>query len=104
MQITFNVPDALQRALDWLAAKQNANADALMYITAYQGFEKELRRKVSDAMRHEEAEKPYRTQPAPIDWHKLDRPTPINWKGDTQGTCTFRSCCSALYGSPRSWP
>lgn len=81
MQVTFNVPAALQRDLEWLATKQGSSVEALLYITAFQGFAGELERKVAEAQQREEAERPYRKPPAPIDWHKRDRPKPIRWKG-----------------------
>ena len=81
MQITFNVPPALQRDLEWLAAKQGSSVEALMYVTAFQGFGKELRQKMDAERLREASEKPFRSEPKPINWHERVRPAPINWKG-----------------------
>lgn len=79
MQVTFNVPAALQRDLEWLAAKQGSSVDALLYITAFQGFEKELKRKAAEEKQREEAGRPYRERPAPIDWAGSRSSAPIKW-------------------------
>jgi len=79
MQITFNVPPALQRDLEWLAEKQGANVDALTYITAFLGFVKDLERKVIEEQQREEADKPHPSQPVPIDWSTTQPPAPIRW-------------------------
>lgn len=84
MQITFNVPVAVQRDLEWLAAKKSSSVEALLYITAFQGFEKELKQKIAAERLREEMEKPFRCEPKPINWHERDRPAPIRWKGGTQ--------------------
>ena len=79
MQITFNVPLALQRDLEWLAAKTTSNVETMLYFTAIQGFEKELGRRVAEEQQREEIEKPFKSTLTPIDWHKRDKPEPIRW-------------------------
>lgn len=79
MQITFNVPLALQRDVEWLARETGCNVEAMLYITAFQGFEEELKQKVAKEQQRKETEKPFGGTLTPIDWHKRDKPAPIDW-------------------------